>query len=109
VYDRGRLLGQTSRPDNDGALITQDPEEAYPNRAYSSAVFVLRPGSHAIEFKTIQTALGHPGGAGYLRVEFQHAPEPASLILVGGALACLAGYGAYRRRMRKEMATLDEG
>jgi hypothetical protein len=111
VFDNGTSLGLTSVPANDGFNIGQDPDKALTDPRFSSGVFSLAPGAHAITLKTIAVATGDPSGGGSLRVDTvvtpspSQTPEPAGMTLMALAGACMAGY--CWRRVRKPGQTSD--
>jgi hypothetical protein len=98
VFDNGTSLGLTSLPANDGFNIGQDQDKALADPRFSSGVFSLAPGAHAIMIKTVAIATGDGSGGGFLRVDSavipspSPTPEPAGLTLMALAGACLAGY-----------------
>jgi hypothetical protein len=115
VFDGAKSLGLTSVPADDGTQVSGDPDAARANPKFSSAVFALTAGSHAITIKTVGIAAGHPSGTAFLRVDSDSggqppsggpggtpgdSPEPATCTLLVAAGVCLAGYG-WRRQRRK--------
>ncbi len=102
VFDNGTSLGLTSVPTSDGFSVFNNADAARADSRFSSGVFALAPGSHAITIQITAIASGYPGGTGYLRadaVDPTATPEPAGLTLLAAAAACWAG--ARWRRVRR--------
>jgi len=97
IFDFGVSLGLTSVPNPPGTCGS-DPVPCFLDPETSHGVFALLAGNHSI---TIKELLANTG-AGYFRVtsDIAAVPEPATIVLLGAALATLAGHRATRRRQR---------
>jgi len=76
VYDDGVLIGTTSTP-TDAPDWTDDFDVAYTSPLWSSGLFPLAPGSHAITLFAVVSPL--EVGSGGLRVDA--VPVPAAVLL----------------------------
>jgi hypothetical protein len=115
VFDGATSLGLTSVPKDDGTQVGGDPDAAKANPKYSSGVFALSSGSHAITIKVASIAVGHPSGTAFLRVDAPSvdrpppggpgdSPEPATFTLLAAAGVCLAGYRWRRHRLKPTLS-----
>jgi hypothetical protein len=112
VFDGATSLGLTSVPVDDGTQVGGDADAARANPKFSSGVFSLAAGSHAINIKITGIAAGHSSGTAFLRVDTASSgqpgsggpgasPEPATVTLLVAAGVSLAGYG-WRLNRRKQ-------
>jgi hypothetical protein len=99
LLDGGVLVGSTPFvPAVSGGCSASSGDACYGNPIMSRAAFDLAPGSHSLQIRVERSAFG--GGSGFFRVDaldvpVSTVPEPATVALLGGALAAL---GAARRR-----------
>ena len=100
VYDNDVLIGTTTQvPVAYGDVA--DPDTAFADPTYSSGVFLLDAGTHAITILNINNVAA--SGRGYLKVEPLHQaiPEPATLALVGLGVLSLLRRSRKSQRVRR--------
>jgi len=95
VFNYGTSLGTTSPVLPDSTINEPDPDRASADPRWSSAFFILDPGSYSITGISLVSPFGK-GGA-YLQVDPPIVPIPSSLLLLGSGIFALAGW----RRSRK--------
>ncbi len=98
VFANGSLLGETSAPDNDGSTIGDDYDAAFASASWSSATFILGPGTYTITGALTELATGFTSGGAALRVDTV-VPLPATLLLMLGAFGLLGGVKLRSRRV----------
>ncbi len=100
VFDFGKLVGTTSPPVDDGALVL-GPDLAVLDPKFSHGTFLLTAGAHSIAIENVAVATNHPTGAAFVRADSApaHAPEPTAL-----ALAVVGAAGMAWRLVRRSAA-----
>lgn len=78
IYDNGDLIGTTSAP-TAAPDVTDNFDVAYASPLWSSGLFPLAPGSHAITLFAVVNPL--EAGSGGLRVDLPAVPAPAAVLL----------------------------